>query len=74
MEERHLRSTQGASQGCVHCPVLFSLFTNEFAINDQNFMLIKYAEDMALIELTENQGSTCEALFFSWSHVVIRAR
>lgn len=39
-----------------------------FLKNDQNFKLIKYADDMALVGLMENQDSTGEA-FKKKSHI-----
>lgn len=55
----------GYPQGSVLSPVFFSLFTNEFAINDCNFKLIKYADDMALVGLLQNNDPSGEASYFA---------
>ncbi len=39
----------GVPQGTILSPLLFSLYTNEFKIQDSYFNLIKYADDMALV-------------------------
>ena len=46
-----LTVSTGCPQGSVLSPVLFSLFTNEFMINEKYFKLFKYADDMALVAL-----------------------
>lgn len=41
----------GMPQGSVLAPVLFSLYINEMQIHDQNFILLMYADDMAMVDL-----------------------
>ncbi len=40
-----LTVSNGFPQGCVLSPVLFSIFTNEFTINEEHFWLFKYADE-----------------------------
>lgn len=53
----------GSPQGCVLLPVLFSLFTNDFKVNDTQFKLFKYADDMALVCLLQQTSSVAEAVY-----------
>lgn len=48
----------GCPQGCVPSPVLFSLFRNDFMINDPNFKLFNYTDIMALIGLFQKLDAT----------------
>lgn len=48
-----LSESTGRPQGCVPSPVLFSHFTNDFIINDNDFKLVKYAEEMAIFGLLQ---------------------
>ena len=41
----------GAPQGTILSPLLFSLYTNEFQLDQEKFSLFKYADDMALVAL-----------------------
>jgi len=41
----------GAPQGTILSPLLFSIYTNEFQLDQENFRLFKYADDMALVAL-----------------------
>lgn len=34
-------------------PVLFSIFTNKFTVNEEHFRLFKYADDMVLVGLLD---------------------
>ena len=52
-------------QGCVLSSVLFSLFTNEFMINEEHFRLFKYADDMALVGLLQETGPLGEAAYLA---------
>lgn len=47
----------GAPQGCVLSPVLFSLYINALQIKDSNVKLFKYADDMAIVGLFNNNVS-----------------
>ncbi len=55
----------GCPQGSVLSPVLFSLFTNEFCINECNMKLIKYADDMALVSLPQNADPSDDTCFLT---------
>ncbi len=47
-------------------PLCFSLlFTNDFMINENDFKLIKYAEDMALVGLLHKSDSSGEAAYLA---------
>lgn len=39
----------GAPQGTILSLLLFSLYTNKFQLDQENFSLFKYADDMALV-------------------------
>ena len=41
----------GAPQGCVLSPVLFTVYTDDHRGTNENFMIVKYADDTALIGL-----------------------
>ncbi len=60
-----LTLSTGCPQGSVLSPVLFSLFTNEFCINECNMKLIKYADDMALVSLPQNADPSDDTCFFN---------
>ena len=60
-----LTISTGCPQGSVLSPLLFSLFTNEFALNESNFKLIKYADDMALVGLLQKTDPSGEAFYLS---------
>ena len=45
--------------------MLFSLFTNEFSINNSTFKLIKYADDMALLGLLQKTDPLGEASYLA---------
>ena len=47
----------GAPQGTILSPLLFSLYTNEFQLDQEKFSLFKYADDMALVALLK-KGDT----------------
>ena len=40
----------GAPQGCVLSPILLSMYTNEIMSNTTTLTIIKFADDMALVE------------------------
>lgn len=60
----HTIST-GCPQGSVLSPMLFSLFTNDFNINNSTFKLIKYADDMALVGLLQKTNPLDEASYLT---------
>ena len=47
----------GAPQGTILSPLLFSLYTNEFQLDQEKFSLFKYADDMALVALLKKGDS-----------------
>ncbi len=60
-----LTVSNGCPQGCVLSPVLFSIFTNEFTINEENFRLFKYADDMALVGLLDKTNQTYDLAYLT---------
>lgn len=46
-------------------PLLFSLFTNDFAINNDRVKLIKYADDMALVGLCQKNDPSSEGTYLA---------
>ncbi|KAF7649270.1 hypothetical protein LDENG_00144230 [Lucifuga dentata] len=64
-----LTVSTGCSQGCVLSPVLFSLFTNDFMINEQRFSLFKYAPPPLLwiffFDTQKTKLASCLASLFS---------
>ncbi len=60
-----LTVSNGCPQGCVLSPVLFSIFTNEFTINEENFRLFKYADDMALVGLLNKTNQTYDLAYLT---------
>ncbi len=45
--------------------VLFSIFTKEFKINEENFRLFKYADDMALVGLLDKTNQTYDLAYLT---------
>ncbi len=45
--------------------MLFSIFTNEFTINEENFRLFKYADDMALVGLLDKTNQTYDLAYLT---------
>ncbi len=46
-------------------PVLFTIFTNEFTINEDNFRLFKYADDMALVSLLDKTNQRYDLAYLT---------
>lgn len=60
-----VHTSTGCSQRCVLSPMLFSLFTNEFVLNENTFKLIKYADDMALVGLLQKNNFSSEIFYLA---------
>lgn len=56
----------GVPQGTILSPLLFSLYTNEFKIQDSYFNLFKYADDMALVGQLSKAGTEGDTLYYSY--------
>lgn len=46
-----LTISTGSPQGCIHSPLLFSLYTNSCASSHQSVKLLEFVDDTALIRL-----------------------
>lgn len=44
---------------------LFFFLTNKFKINEKDFKLVKYADDMALVDLLQKTNPFCEAAYLA---------
>lgn len=55
----------GAPQGTILSPLLFSVYTNEFRIQDSDFSLFKYADDMALVSLLHEGDTVGKSKYFN---------
>ena len=53
----------GAPQGTILSPLLFSLYTNEFQLDQEMFQLYKYADDMALVALLKKGDAAGEETY-----------
>lgn len=53
----------GAPQGTILSPLLFSIYTNEFQLDLENFRLFKYADDMALVALLKRGDIVGEEVY-----------
>ena len=60
----------GVPQGCVLSPLLFSLFTSDFKVQNDSCILIKYADDTVLTGLIANNNELVYRnkidLFVNW--------
>ena len=45
----------GDPQGCVLSPILFSIDTNDISCNNSFLTVIKYADDMALVDRLKDE-------------------
>jgi hypothetical protein len=53
-----LQSNTGAPQGTVLAPFLFTLYTSDVRAQDNNCILVKFADDTALVGLIVNDDSS----------------
>lgn len=67
-----LTESAGCPRGYVLSPVLFSLFINhKFVINDQSWILIKYANEMGLVGLVKKHDPTGEAVYLFYKKALV---
>ena len=48
----------GASQGCVLCPILYSLFTHDCGAKHDSNTIIKFADDTTLVGVITDNNET----------------
>ena len=54
VQSNSIVTNTGAPQGCVLSPVLFTLYTNDCKINNQNTKLLKFADDSSILGLIDS--------------------
>ena len=75
-KSNYIYTNTGAPQGCVISPVLFTIYTNDCSVNDNDVKLIKFADDSSIQGLITNSESTYKDYvdtFTSWcdSHYLL---
>ena len=64
-----MQQLPGVPQGCILSPLLFIFYTNDCLSHSSNCSLIKYADDVAIVGLLNNNEADYRAeinCFYKW--------